>query len=163
MTHGVVLTRICLWMSGQDSLRVLQDIFPSVAPATLQRTLQSCKFSVEAAAEMLAGEQDAPQPTSTQTQRNSPSKKPSQVITTFTLCWFLRVEASLCRCILLAVRLAVRDSDASMNGTYECHYGTSASQKMQDVQIYCWESRLLTGIQQAAIWRGPTLSKSTTH
>lgn len=39
-------------MSGTDSLRALQEIFPSVEPSTLQKTLQSCDFNVETAVEI---------------------------------------------------------------------------------------------------------------
>jgi hypothetical protein len=38
-------------MSVQDSLRALKDAFPTIDPAQLQLTLQSCNFNVEMAAE----------------------------------------------------------------------------------------------------------------
>lgn len=67
-------------MSGHDSLRALQDMFPAVDPATLQATLQSCNFDVNTAVERTLGALEAPsvvQPGAA--KQPVPGKKPPRV------------------------------------------------------------------------------------
>lgn len=65
-------------MSGQDSLRALQDMFPAVETATLQATLQACNFNIQTAVELTLGALEASPAAQPGAAKQVPGKKPSR-------------------------------------------------------------------------------------